>query len=399
MSYDSIIVGGGPSGLIAAQRIAEDGHRVLVLEEHSDIGIPDHCAGLISSSGLKRLKLVPPDYVIQNIVTGARIFSPSGYSLTVERGKREAYVVNRQEFDNWLAQRAEKSGVTIRKNSVVRDIKLENGQYDVRFDSDRKSMVESSRTVINAEGFRGRIAKILGMPMISKSSKLPAYQYEVSGIDIDTKHVEMFYGRQISNGFFAWIIPLSGGRARVGLASKGHAKKRLKHAMRKNHLISKKLEGMRVERGFGGVVLVGMPLARNTKLGAMSLGDAAGMVKATTGGGIVVGGTIAKLAGAYISTSLRTQEGLANLQGFEEKWRALMQKEFQSMYLAQKMLASFSDKGIDAIVEGAKRYGLLEIVKQEGDMDMQQKVILTLLRNPKMFLLGLRAIRYFSPIV
>jgi len=399
VSYESIIIGGGPSGLIAAQRIAKDGHRVLVLEEHPEIGVPDHCAGLISSSGLRRLKLVPPDSIVQNTVIGARVYSPSGHSLTIERGKREAYVINRQEFDKWLAKRAEKSGAVIRTKSSVRDVTFRNGQYIVQFETLGYSKVESSKTVINAEGSRGKIAKTLGLGFIPKRSKLPAYQYEVSGIDIDADHVEMFYGRQISNGFFAWIIPLGDGRARIGVASRDNAKKRLKNAICRNHLISKKLEGMKVERGFGGVVLVGMPLSKNTRLGAISLGDAAGMVKATTGGGIVTGGTIAELAGEYISKALRTQNGMIDLHGFENKWKASLYKEFQSMYLAQRVLTSFSDKGIDALVEGANRDNLLEIIRQEGDMDMQQKVILTLLRNPKMLLLGMKAIRYFSPFM
>ena len=86
--YDVIVVGGGPSGLISAHRVAADGHRVLVLEEHETIGEPDHCAGLLSVSGLDSLGLQPPEDVIQNHVIGARIFTIRPSYLCGERAAR-----------------------------------------------------------------------------------------------------------------------------------------------------------------------------------------------------------------------------------------------------------------------------------------------------------------------
>ncbi len=70
MDYDAIITGAGPAGILAATKIAEEGHNVLLLEEHKKIGEPDHCAGLLSSSGLGSLNLKPPKGIIQNTVAG-----------------------------------------------------------------------------------------------------------------------------------------------------------------------------------------------------------------------------------------------------------------------------------------------------------------------------------------
>jgi flavin-dependent dehydrogenase len=49
------VVGGGPAGLIAARELASKGVQVKVFEEHSKIGIPNHCAGVLSIEGLKRI--------------------------------------------------------------------------------------------------------------------------------------------------------------------------------------------------------------------------------------------------------------------------------------------------------------------------------------------------------
>ncbi len=399
LKYDAIIVGAGPSGLIAAHSIARNGHRVLVLEEHNQVGIPDHCAGLVSSSGIKKLGLVPPADVIQNTVEAARIYSPSGYSLLVERGKREALVIDRRRFDAWLASRALEVGAELKTNCKVKSAKkLEGGEYRVDYTCNDSVEEAVARVVLNAEGSRGVISRSLGLPSIPRSSKYPAFQYEVSGISIDKNVVEMFYGRNISKGFFAWIIPLSSDSARVGIASKDRAKQRLQSCMKTHPVMRKRLRGMTIDRSLGGVVLIGQPQKKTADSGAVNLGDAAGFVKATTGGGVIIGGTSASSAGARVSRELSHTKGEINLSFLDALWGSSLRRELWTMYIAQKILMSFSDKGLDELVKGAARTGILDIIRKEGDMDLQRRVILRLLRSPEMFLVGLRAIRYWNPV-
>jgi geranylgeranyl reductase family protein len=339
--YDVIVVGGGPSGLISAHRLAADGHRVLVLEEHETIGEPDHCAGLLSVSGLESLELQPPEGVIQNHVIGARIFSPSGHHIYVERGQREALVIDRRMFDRWLANRAIDAGANIRTRAKVGHIQWKNGRIaGVQTVGDESSDI-SSTIVINAEGSRCQISKQAGLPMVPRSSKYPAFQIEVSDADVDNDVVEMFYGRAIAPGFFAWIVPLGDGRARVGLAAKSLAKRRLMAAIRHHPVMKERLKDASIQRTLGGVVLVGMPIKRTVKDNLLVVGDAAGMVKPTTGGGVIMGGMAANVAGRIVTDALSNQDKSSiMLDEYEGSWRSLLMRELRTMYMTQRLLSS-----------------------------------------------------------
>ncbi len=48
MDYDVVVAGGSVAGLLCAREIASHNHKVLVIEEDSEIGTPEHCGGVVS---------------------------------------------------------------------------------------------------------------------------------------------------------------------------------------------------------------------------------------------------------------------------------------------------------------------------------------------------------------
>lgn len=399
MDDGAIIIGAGPAGLFAATEIAKRGFHVRVLEEHERVGEPDHCAGLLSTSGLARLGVSLPEGIVQNTVSGARIYSPSGNSITVERGKREAVVIDRRRFDAWLATRASDSGADVVTNTKVTGFIRESyAVQGVRVKSKNEHELKSKYFII-AEGSRCRLSESVGLPIVEKSSKYPAFQYEVSGVDIDDDIVEMFYGQSVAPGFFAWIIPLGERRARVGLASRNRSKTRLDELIRHHKIITRRLEGAKIERSLGGIVLVGMPIAKMTFRNVLAVGDTAGIVKATTGGGVILGGVTARIAGKTVAEALSQDTRVSKINQYETQCKSKVFNELRTMYLTQRALTSLSDKGLDSIIKDAAELGLLDVVKSEGDMDLQGRVIKKILTDPRMVLMGLRAIRYINPFL
>ena len=106
-----MVVGGGPAGLLAGAAAAEMGARVKVLEEDGEVGEPDHCAGVVSSRGVRAL--VGGRGAVINEIRGARIFSPTGRCYTVRAGDVKAYVVDRPRFDREMRRMAEGAGAEV----------------------------------------------------------------------------------------------------------------------------------------------------------------------------------------------------------------------------------------------------------------------------------------------
>ena len=106
--YDVIVVGGGPAGLYAADRIVRHGWSVAVFKEHPDIGLPVHCTGLLAADAFSRFAL--PQVPILARHSATRFHSPSGFQIAYRPVAVSTVVIDRPHFDQALAQQAVMGG-------------------------------------------------------------------------------------------------------------------------------------------------------------------------------------------------------------------------------------------------------------------------------------------------
>lgn len=360
--FNVVVIGGGPSGLISAYEASRRGCSVLVLEEHEEVGNPVHCAGLVSISGLRRLG-VSNDFIL-NRVRGARLYSPSGFSLELRRGLEEAYVIDRARFDKHLQKLAESAGSLIALKSRASSLLVEGGRVvGVKYAFQNRSFEARASVVINAEGARFKFVKEAGLPL--PKLLLPAAQVEVEGGSFDEDYVDLYFGRVWAPGFFAWIIPTRGG-ARVGLASTfKNPFKLLKRFRLKHPIVSRKLVGCKDLKLMSGLLVIDASSSSLFKPGLLTVGDAAGHVKPLTGGGIVLGGLCAKIAGKAAAQAVFE---CLSLNTYENAWKRLIGAELKWARLLRRLLLKLPDEAYDELFPLIAKLEARELFK-EADMD------------------------------
>jgi flavin-dependent dehydrogenase len=108
------------------------------------------------------------------------------------------------------------------------------------------------------------------------------------------------------------------------------------------------------------------------------VGDVAGQVKPTTGGGVVIGGLCAKLAGEASVRALEDDYMPQKLSGYEDEWRRKYGSELQSMLYFRRLLNGVDDELLDRMFHAFLEEGLEEkftSLVMDGDMDMQAGII------------------------
>src|SRR5262245_31869897 len=114
MLRDVVVIGAGPAGLIAARQLAERGHDAVALEEHSHIGAPSHCTGLLALDAFGELDI--PRQTILDVTHAARFVAPDGSSVTVDVDRVRAAIVDRAAFDQALADSSRAAGAELRSS-------------------------------------------------------------------------------------------------------------------------------------------------------------------------------------------------------------------------------------------------------------------------------------------
>ncbi len=383
---DVIVVGGGPCGSFSALTAARLGAEVVVFEEHGEIGVPQHCAGLLSINGLKRIPLHLPHKVIENEIKGAVFHSPSGKEFRIRRTSPVAYVVNRELFDKHLAELAVKSGVHYilksRVKSFLFDASFVSG---VAFEKRGVETTMASRVVIDAEGCSSVLLKRGGLKTLDKRMVVNAIQADVAEVDdVDLNMVEVYLGRGYAPGFFAWIIPRRDASAKVGLATRmGDPRDYLHRFMNRHPIASKKLTGVRIRGTSLHPIPLGGIIPRVYSNGLLIVGDAASQVKPTTGGGVIFGLLCSKTAGEVAFQALKENDFRESfLARYESLCRNLIGTELAIMRRVRKLANRLPDEKIDKIIELCRKLEVNRLLEEFGDMDFHGRSFMHAIRHP-----------------
>jgi digeranylgeranylglycerophospholipid reductase len=346
VTTDVLIIGGGPSGLIAAREAAaaNPGLDVLLIERDRAFGAPVRCGEGVGAAGVSEfLDPAGADWVSRRI-TRVIFIAPDGTEVRLAEGD-VGYVLDRTRFEPALAADAGRAGAELALGTEATGMRRVGDRWEVAARGRSGAFTISARIVIGADGVESLVGRWAGL-----DTRVPARdmescaQYVVQGIEFDPDAIYLHFGDDVAPGGYAWIFPKGVGVANVGLGIVAlHGGGRSAREWLDRYVDTYLPTGTRTAFTVGGVI-VHTTVKRAVADGVILCGDAAHMVNPLSGGGIVTGMKAARLAAHTAVEALAAGDtSAARLQRYHDAWMKLLGDDHVRFYRIKEALNRFDD--------------------------------------------------------
>jgi len=372
--YDIVVIGAGPVGIYISIKLAKSGFHVLVIEEDAQIGKPRFCTGLISKEAFDEFSL--PKEAIEGEFRSAWVISPLGSKVRLESKVIQVYVTDRTVFDYGLYRQAKEIGVEFLLNCRCLELKINDNYAEERVAFDGTETTIKSEIAILATGIKYNLHRHVGLT--APPDFLDCSQVQVCG-ESDGE-IEIFVGNGVAPHSFAWVVPLEKDRLRVGLStlknSPDFLKSFLKYLKLKGYINEENFDIMRRPVPLGAI--------KNTyTCRILAVGDAAGQVKPTTGGGIYFGLLCADLAAKTINDAFKMNDFSARfLRHYEVNWKKKIDFDLTMSLYLRKLIAHLNDEQIESLIQFTTQEPIQKLIGKYADFNYHGKFIRELIKRP-----------------
>ncbi|NTU67869.1 MAG: geranylgeranyl diphosphate reductase [Chlorobiaceae bacterium] len=346
MRYDVAVIGGGPSGAVAAAMLAKAGLSTILIERNLSNVKP--CGGAIPLGLIEEFSI--PDQLVEKKLSKMSVRSPKGRTISMRMPNGYVGMVRRERFDSWLRNEASRAGATVTE-ALVKKIDRSADRFTLHLSRDLPPVVASY--VIGADGANSKTADELGFP--KNDLKVIAMQQRFHYADALKPYedlVEIWFDGEVSPDFYGWIFPKADHIAiGTGTEENRHNVKQLQR-----RFVEK--IGITETPYMDEAAKIPMKPRRSfSQDRAILVGDAAGLVTPANGEGIFFAMRSGKLGAQAMIDRIRYQKPL---QAYEQKFRSLYAPIFfglqalQSVYyrndrLRESFVAICEDRDVQGI--------------------------------------------------
>ena len=325
-SFDVVVVGAGPAGLLASETLAQQGIKVAVIERDQNPGKDKPCGGFLTTQGMTEGKI--PVEIAERTTNGVSITMPGFPIRHIDYPHAIGIQLTRKELGRYLSQRAETAGATLLLQHQVIGCKRDNSTWHITLKGKVKDLQTS--LLIGADGVNSTVARETGLRTRFNRDELGitiqaqiALPEEVISNRFGNR-MEFYYGREFCPYGYLWIFPKHSS-VYVGVGSLlSVVTNRLElylnrfietHSMGKEKLAEGTIQ--LIERA-----LVPLTYQRKSAAdGVLLVGDAAGHCSAITGEGLHYSIAAGRIAGEIAVNAVKKGSfGYQFLRRYEQRW-------------------------------------------------------------------------------
>jgi len=381
MKYDVVVVGAGIAGPIVARNVAKEGYSVLLIDKKPAIGAPKQCAEGINISVFEKHDIPYDKRFINREIYGARLYSPSGYTLEMRYNKVSGVILERKVFDKMLAFYAARAGADVLPRTEATDVIRKDGKIiGIKAKKEGEPIEIHAGILVAADGVESTIARKAGINTYAPPHEFDsAYEYEmlIEGFDPDLIH--LWFGNNVAPRGYVWVFPKDEDRANVGIGINSDnpmtAKYYLDKWLKENNIPFKKILEVNV-----GIIPVGGFLKELVKDNVLVVGDAARQVNPMHGGGMAEAMEAGTIASKWIVEALK-EESFGLLKNYTTEWWEKDGKRLERVLRVRKVVEHLTDEDLDVFIQTLSG---IDAEKIAGGR--YSEVIKALLKHPKVLM-------------